>query len=172
MELDLSQEEKFWDKYSITIFTILFLAFIFYLVKIYDLTQDVYVRNINDIQAEVSDRIRPVGQVYRLEQEKEILVIVEKELPIQEAIVSAMSGMQVYNTACAACHSMGIGGAPIMGDIEAWSDRITRGIAMLKQNAVKGYIGSVGYMPPKGGRTDLSDAEVEAAVDYMVSQSE
>jgi|TARA_B100001094_G_scaffold318310_1_gene361701 cytochrome c len=67
---------------------------------------------------------------------------------------------------------MGIGGAPIMSDTEAWSDRIMRGIAMPKQNAVKGYIGSVGYMPPKGGRTDLSDTEVEAAVGYMVSQSE
>ncbi len=168
----MSQEKKFWDKYSITVFTILFVGFIFYLVKIFDLTQGIYVRSVDDYQADIIERIRPVGQVYTSEQKEEILITVEEELPTQEPILTAMSGVQVYNNACAACHNMGIGGAPIMGDIEAWSDRITRGIAMLKQNAVKGYIGSAGYMPPKGGRTDLSDAEVEEAVDYMVSQSE
>ena len=74
--------------------------------------------------------------------------------------------------ACIACHSAGVGGAPIIGDVAAWSERIARGAAMLKKNAVQGYIGSVGYMPPKGGRPDISDAEVEAAVDYMISESE
>ena len=67
----MSQEQKFWDKYSITIFTILFIAFIFYLVKIYDLTEGVYVRSAEDYQADIIERIRPVGQVYRSEQEKE-----------------------------------------------------------------------------------------------------
>jgi cytochrome c5 len=29
----------------------------------------------------------------------------------------------------------------------------------------------VGYMPPKGGRLDLSDEEVANAVEYMVEES-
>jgi len=96
----LSQEQKFWDKYSITIFAILFVGFIFYLVKIYDLTQDVYVRSIDDYQADIIERIRPVGQVYRSEQEKEASMMVEEELPTQEPILTAMSNESVSANEC------------------------------------------------------------------------
>ena len=67
----MSQEQKFWDKYSITVFTILFVGFIFYLVKIYDLSQSVYVRSVDDYQADIIERIRPVGQVYTSEKKEE-----------------------------------------------------------------------------------------------------
>ena len=36
--------------------------------------------------------------------------------------------------------------------------------------SINGYQGSKGYMPPKGGRADLSDEEIIAAIDYMVEQ--
>ena len=42
----------------------------------------------------------------------------------------------------------------------------------MKQHAIQGYTGSVGYMPPKGGRMDLSDDEIAGAVDYMVNESQ
>jgi cytochrome c len=83
-----------------------------------------------------------------------------------------MSGPQVYNTACLACHGAGIGGAPILGDVAQWAGRITQGTDTLKKHALLGYTGSMGYMPPKGGRLDLSDAEINAAVDYMISESQ
>jgi len=35
-----------------------------------------------------------------------------------------------------------------------------------------GYQGASGYMPPKGGFAHLSDDDVKAAVDFMVSESE
>ena len=63
------------------------------------------------------------------------------------------------------CHGTGIAGAPKFGDKAAWAPRIKSGIDTLHTNAVKGK----GGMPPKGGNTALSDAEVMAAVDYMVS---
>jgi cytochrome c5 len=81
-----------------------------------------------------------------------------------------MSGPQVYNSACLACHGAGIGGAPVVGDSAQWVERIAQGSDTLTAHAIQGYSGSAGYMPPKGGRMDLSDAEVEAAVDYMVSE--
>jgi cytochrome c5 len=34
-----------------------------------------------------------------------------------------------------------------------------------------GFQGDKGFMPPKGGRPDLSDAEIMAAVDYITSQA-
>ena len=43
---------------------------------------------------------------------------------------------------------------------------------VLKDHAINGYTGSAGYMPAKGGRVDLSDDEVAAAVDYMVAESQ
>jgi cytochrome c len=38
-------------------------------------------------------------------------------------------------------------------------------------HALEGFQGTAGYMPPKGGRVDLSDDEIRAAVDYLLEQS-
>ena len=80
-----------------------------------------------------------------------------------------MSGPQVYNEACIACHGAGIGGAPVLGDAAAWAPRIAKGEDVLGQNALVGLT-DVGYMPPKGGRVDLSDAEIIDAVAYMIGE--
>ena len=78
-------------------------------------------------------------------------------------------GEKTYKMACFACHGTGAAGSPKMGDKAAWKDRIAQGNATLYEHVIKGYKGKTGYMPPKGGRTDISDADVKAAVDYMVS---
>ncbi len=82
-----------------------------------------------------------------------------------------MSGPQVYNAACLACHGAGVGGAPILGDVAAWAPRIAQGTDVLNDHALNGFTGPVGYMPPKGGRVDLSDQEIIDAVTYMVEES-
>lgn len=76
-------------------------------------------------------------------------------------------GAETYKTACAACHMTGAAGSPKLGDKAAWAPRIATGNDALYASAVKGK----GAMPPKGGRMDLSDDVVKAAVDYMVAQS-
>jgi len=73
-------------------------------------------------------------------------------------------GEAVYNSACMACHMTGAAGAPIMGDTGAWAPRLEKGIDELYANSING----IGAMPPKGGFTNLSDEEVNAAVDYML----
>lgn len=83
-----------------------------------------------------------------------------------------MAGAQVYNEVCVACHSPpGFGGAPALGDSAAWAARIDNGMDTLIDHALNGYSGSTGIMPKKGGRTDLSDEEIIAAVEYMVKQA-
>lgn len=84
--------------------------------------------------------------------------------------VSASSndqGKAIYERACVACHSAGVAGAPRLGDANAWAARIDQGMDTLNDHALQGFRG----MPPKGGRMDLSDAEVTAAVSYMVDSS-
>ncbi|HXS31059.1 MAG TPA: cytochrome c5 family protein, partial [Steroidobacteraceae bacterium] len=63
----------------------------------------------------------------------------------------------------------GIAGAPKAGDHAAWAPRIAKGKNTLYEHALKGFTGTAGVMPPKGGRTDVSDDLIKAAVDHMVS---
>ena len=86
------------------------------------------------------------------------------------AKLSADAGKGIYTASCAACHGAGIAGAPKLGDKAAWAARIKQGDAVMYEHAIKGFMGKAGMMPPKGGST-ASDAEVKAAVDYMVASS-
>jgi cytochrome c5 len=74
----------------------------------------------------------------------------------------------LFNSTCAACHGAGIAGAPKFGDKAAWAPRIAQGTDMLYRHAINGFQGEAGMMPPKGGST-APDADVKAAVDYMVA---
>jgi cytochrome c5 len=87
------------------------------------------------------------------------------------ASAALADGKATYDSVCFACHATGAAGAPKVGDKAAWSDRIAKGIDTLKKHANEGFKGNSGFMPAKGGRADLSDADVGAAVEYMVSQS-
>ena len=80
-----------------------------------------------------------------------------------------LPGEQVYQQICTACHGAAVAGAPKTGDKAAWAPRIAQGIDLLHKHSLEGYQGKAGYMPPKGGRTDLTDQSVINAVDYMVS---
>lgn len=74
-------------------------------------------------------------------------------------------GQATYKQACFACHDTGAAGAPKLDDKAAWAPRIAQGTDALYASVLNGK----GAMPPKGGRMDLSDDAVKAAVDYMVS---
>ena len=90
-----------------------------------------------------------------------------------EEPVAPMTGQQVYNNVCIACHAPpGVGGAPALGDADAWVPRIAQGMETLFEHALNGFNGDTGIMPKKGQRLDLSDEEVIDAVEYMVGQVE
>jgi len=79
----------------------------------------------------------------------------------------AGKGAGVFQGSCAACHATGVAGAPKLGDAAAWAPRVKTGSAALYASALKGK----GAMPAKGGNATLADADVRAAVDYMVAQA-
>lgn len=75
-------------------------------------------------------------------------------------------GEKLYATACTACHVAGIAGAPKTGDKAAWAPRLALGIDGMTQSVLKGK----GAMPPRGAAANASDADIRAAVEFMVAK--
>jgi cytochrome c5 len=80
------------------------------------------------------------------------------------APAAVADGKKIYESTCIACHGSGVANAPKYGDKKAWAMHLMHGIDHLYENALKG----LNAMPPRGGNLTLSDADVKAAVDYMV----
>ena len=77
------------------------------------------------------------------------------------------SGKEVVDALCIACHGSGANGAPKIGDKKAWAKRASQGLTSLTRSALDG----IRQMPPHGGNPNLTDAEIERAITYMVNQS-
>lgn len=86
-------------------------------------------------------------------------------------VMAGSAGEDTYKKACMSCHAQGLAGAPKFGDKAAWAPRIKTGKDTLYKHALGGFTGKSGTMPAKGGQAALPDADVKAAVDYMVSKS-
>lgn len=91
--------------------------------------------------------------------------------PAPVASAATEKGEEVYKKTCNLCHQTAVAGAPKLGLKTDWEARIAQGADMLYEHAIKGYNGSKGAMPPKGGNPALSDDDVKAAVDYMVAKA-
>jgi len=114
-------------------------------------------------RADIEARIKPVGEVC-------LQGDTSCGGPAVAANAGPRSGEDVYNGACMACHSTGAGGAPKVGDVAAWADRIAKGTEVLYTAGVQGVPGT--GMIAKGGCMACSDDEIHAAVDFMVAGSQ
>lgn len=114
------------------------------------------------IQGEINKIIAPVGQVETKESAATATASTEP------AAGGAIDGKAIYQSTCFACHGTGAAGAPKAGDKAIWAPHLAKGLATLHQHALHGFTGKAGMMPAKGGNPALSDAQVEAAVNYMV----
>ena len=77
----------------------------------------------------------------------------------------AADGQQIYNQNCGLCHNMI---SPKLGDKAAWASRLKQGADALAASVVKGK----GAMPPRGGKANLSDEDIQAAVQYISSKAQ
>jgi cytochrome c5 len=119
-------------------------------------------------RAAIEARIAPVGEVCL---QGENCGGAPKPLASMGGNVAAViDGEATYNMACMACHASGAAGAPVVGDVDSWSPRIAKGVEALHNSGINGIAGT--GMMAKGGRADLSDQEVMAAVDYMIENSQ
>lgn len=106
-------------------------------------------------------RIAPYGKVCFDGEECDINITVLA--PAVEG--QARDGESIYKAICSTCHAAGLVGAPKTGTSD-WAARAAKGKATLYNHAINGF----NAMPARGGSPDLSDEEVQNAVDYILEQ--
>jgi cytochrome c len=89
-----------------------------------------------------------------------------RDLPVVEAVAQESEGEKIYNESCSACHANAAIGAPVVGDADAWSEVMKKGLDAVYENGINGING----MPPKGG-TDISDELMKKTIDFMINSS-
>lgn len=138
-------------------------------------------------QQSIEDNIRPAGQVCLAGQPcvgstvgtaspaastsaaAPVAAVVEEvvEQVVEAAAeVAAFDVESTYQMSCFACHGTGAAGAPIMGDADAWTERMAKGMDAVMANVVNG----VNAMPPKGLCMTCSDDDLQSLVNYMSGQ--
>jgi cytochrome c5 len=176
----VSQDRRFFESFGIVLGAIIVFTIVIYFIAnhVAGLTQVVWADEERANSPGLQERLAPMGQVTMPGEEAEAGAESAMAASAAEAAPAAssagaepMSGEQIYNQTCFACHAVGAAGAPKIGDKADWGPRIAQGMDTLVQHAVNGFQGQKGIMPPKGGRADYPDDAVAAAVQYMVSQA-
>jgi len=167
------QDTHFVNVFSMVIGLLVAIAIVLFALAriVASRTQDLQVLTEADYARNVAARIEPPAQEAIAGKDNSALAI-KAEGPAAAAGTTAAvpkTGKELFEQTCSVCHGQGIAGAPKAGDKAAWGPRIAKGKATLYDHALKGFQGSSGVMPPKGGRTDAPDDIVKQAVDYMVS---
>lgn len=171
--MSAEHDKKFFDTFMLVLGVLVAIAIGIYIIAkmVSANTQEKHVLTDPAVKAAVADRIEPIAKVAVAGQDNSALAPQQPASQAGAAPAADLPGEQVYNMACVACHGAGVAGAPKFGDAAAWGPRIAKGEATLHKHALEGFQGDSGFMPPKGGRVDLSDQSVINAVDYMVAGS-
>jgi len=131
--------------------------------------------NNGSSNADKTETIKPAveTQAVKTEPAKTIATPAPKEeavAAVKENVKKApMSGEEAYNRSCVNCHKSGVANAPKLGDTAAWAPRIAKGTDALYKSAISGIPGTA--MMAKGTCGACNDAELKAAVDYMIANS-
>lgn len=121
------------------------------------------------------DRIAPAGGVYAgatgAAEQASALKAAAAAAAAQVAYGGTTDGSVIYGNLCTGCHTAGAGGAPKLDAAGMGARLASQGMDELVTKAIEGFTGSTGVMPPKGGNPALTDEQVKATVEWMVSQS-
>jgi cytochrome c5 len=166
------QDTHFFNTFSLVIGMLVVIALLLFalgrvvggdLQRQFVLEDQEYIRN-------VQARVQPFARVAVAGHDnRELAIQAPAGVTAAPAVAEPKTGQELFQQTCTACHGAGIAGAPKLGDAGAWKPRIAKGKPTLYEHALKGFTGTGGTMPPKGGST-ASDALVQQAVDYMLSQ--
>ena len=118
----------------------------------------------NEMTKDRSSIAKTIEPVAKVNTGNVIVAQVAAEKAPTAAFGGTLDGNEIYNNACAACHTSGVAGAPKL-EAAAWTDRMSGGIDVLVTSAINGK----GAMPPRGGHADLSDEQVKATVEFMTA---
>jgi cytochrome c5 len=123
---------------------------------------------------EVQSRIEPVGSVYAGDTGRAALDTAKASAATaaaaQVAYGGTLDGKTIFGNLCQTCHMNAAIGAPVISDKAAWAPRLAQGLDTLVKHAIEGYQGSKGVMPAKGGNPSLTNEQVKATVEWIVSQ--
>ena len=123
---------------------------------------------VNEPETVVVEPEAPVEAEPVVEAETVEVPEVEAEAVSTEAaepeVLAADAGAVLYEKQCKVCHEKGLLAAPVFGDKEAWTPRIAQGIDTLHMHSAKGF-----NKMPAQANAEVSEAQVHAAVDYMVA---
>lgn len=150
-------DKQFINQFSAVLGVLIAIAVLILIIA--RILSDIHQDPDQAMQKAVNERIKPVGEVN----------VGTVPPPVQPAVTAPQSpGGQmdpatVYQNVCAVCHAAGVANAPIYGDKAIWAPRMND-VEALYANSINGK----GAMPAKGGRPDLSDETIKAAVDYML----
>jgi len=167
------QDSQFFNIFSLVLGILIVIAILLFALarSVGKDTQSAHVLTDPKYLAEVESNLT-TGRVAVAGRDNSALAIVPAAGAVVAGLAVPTDGPGVYEQVCGACHLNGIAGAPKSDDRAAWAPRIAQGKDTLYKHAIEGYTGKQGVMPAKGGRSDLSDDLVKAAVDYMVSKTQ
>lgn len=120
-------------------------------------------------------RIAPVGAVYAgstgAAAQAAAAAAAAAAQAAQGAYGGTLDGKTIYDQLCTACHTTGVGMAPMLTPAGLGA-RLSKGKDLLYKHAIEGFTGpDGGVMPPKGGNAGLSEEQIRATVDWMLEQS-
>lgn len=96
-------------------------------------------------------------------------VTLERLPPVEHPVLA--TGGEIWDEHCRSCHGSGLAGAPKVTGTRFWQPRIDQGLETMFTHAKEGFRGNTGTMPPRGGKPYLTDAEIEAAIRFMIHHS-
>lgn len=73
---------------------------------------------------------------------------------------------EIYQRSCRSCHTLEATGAPLTGDVHAWSLRYEKGESVLVDNVINGY----GGMPPFGLCMDCTPEQFNQLIQFMAQR--
>lgn len=167
------QDTHFFNVFSVVLGLLVAFAILVFALARYVGKHEQNALVINDPlqQHSVAQRLADPARVAVAGQDNSALAIAPVAVaPVAAVAVTLENGAQVYEQACKTCHAPAMAatmGAPAVGDAAAWQPRAAQGKPTLYKHAIEGFQGKA-IMPPKGGRTDISDELVRQAVDHML----